>query len=110
MELTDGAGDKEARMGVVEKRRGGVIVKPRDADYSRVLLPRCHAPLLTLLLRILINTSPTNLRLCLIPALLFFFLHFSYSVSLEPKHPTGQTKSLLLIIRFSGLTRFCHGI
>ena len=62
--LTDGAGDEEARKGVVEKRSGGLVVIARDADHSRVLFPRSHACLLL------------RLRLRMMRFFYFFFRHF----------------------------------
>lgn len=53
-------------MGVLEKRRRGVVVEARDADYSRVLLPWCHLLFLT--------------QLPLLLLLSFFFRHCPSSV------------------------------
>lgn len=39
---TNGASDEEAGMGVKEKWRRRVVVKPREADHARVLFPRTH--------------------------------------------------------------------
>lgn len=54
---TDGAGDEEARVGVLEKGRRGFVVEARDADYSRVLLPWCHLLFLTQLPLLLLLRS-----------------------------------------------------
>lgn len=64
--VTDGAGDEEAGMGVAEKRRWSVVVEAGDADHARVLLPRCHALLLILLLTII------DVGLCIFHCPLFF--------------------------------------
>ena len=37
--LTDGAGDEESGVGMTEERRRGVVVKTRNVDHNRVLLP-----------------------------------------------------------------------
>ena len=47
---TDSTGDEEARKGVVEKRRWGVVVIARNTDHCWVLLPWTHHRLLLLLL------------------------------------------------------------
>lgn len=40
--VTDGAGNEEARVGVLEERWGGAVVEARDAYYCWVLLPWRH--------------------------------------------------------------------